>query len=95
MIITHAYPYILETYTQLGHNFCKPCILYWLKKKRSCPSCRCVLFETTLGRVLALDRMLEKLDVCCPNHEECTWKGQFKLLQVKRECMFIDLSLTI
>ncbi len=71
------------SFSQRGHNFCSPCILSWLEKKSTCPSCRCDLTVASLTRVLVVDHMMEKLDVRCPNVTRgCKWTGQFNFLQV-------------
>ena len=61
-----------------GHGYCMSCISEWLKKKSSCPSCKCALLFTELVPMLVVSNVIGKLKVYCPNEKWAVNSGEGK-----------------
>eukprot|EP00457_Paulinella_chromatophora_P005926 gb/GEZN01005944.1/.p1 GENE.gb/GEZN01005944.1/~~gb/GEZN01005944.1/.p1 ORF type:complete len:376 (+),score=36.83 gb/GEZN01005944.1/:47-1174(+) len=49
-----------------GHTFCQTCIKEWLRRRKSCPSCRRPLSADQLHKDIPLQRRVAELKAVCP-----------------------------
>eukprot|EP00095_Tigriopus_kingsejongensis_P008584 maker-scaffold446_size168061-snap-gene-0.26 protein:Tk08584 transcript:maker-scaffold446_size168061-snap-gene-0.26-mRNA-1 annotation:"hypothetical protein LOTGIDRAFT_103997" len=65
-------PFVQPVDTPCAHTFCHVCILNYLKVNPLCPLDRKPLTEMTVNPTnLVLKRLLDKLEVTCPNSDSC------------------------
>ncbi len=71
--------------TVCAHNFCRTCIMPWLGGTQTCPECRKPVDVNGLRDPdFTLVRLLDQLEVFCPNNE-CEWQGERGLLPAHLE----------
>ena len=90
-----------------GHVFCEECIKTWLQNNGTCPIGREDLEVEQLAHVRPLERMVDRIQVRCPNRgagrswtcrpSGCTWIGLVtnRAAHLNNECAFQPVPCTV
>ena len=71
--------YFLSFYdfNSISHTFCKNCITTWANNHQNCPVCREYVEENLAGKDLIANKIIQDLEVFCPNRI-CCWKDRLE-----------------
>eukprot|EP01041_Mallomonas_annulata_P009978 gene9978-20748_t len=90
------------TQCNAGHLFCRTCILEYLKKSASCPTCREVLTDKSLSVNRFVKNLVSTIPIRCSTsileannaiESKCQWNGTLETLEEHLNiCEFVEIS---